>query len=212
MKRFLPVAALAIVLATPAVAQQMAPAAYVAAAGAGDLYEKTSSQLVLQSTKDPKVRSFAQGMIRDHNKSTAMVKSAAAQAGLKPKPPVMTPEQSGMVAQLRKESGTARDRTYLTQQQTAHQQALARSIRAGVKQFFEQNPPPGTYIAWLRDSGKLARQASEHTVRSGETLPMLATRYQVSVSALRSANDLKSDALKIGQLLTIPSAPVASQP
>ncbi|MBF7142083.1 MULTISPECIES: N-acetylmuramoyl-L-alanine amidase [Pseudomonas] len=94
----------------------------------------------------------------------------------------------------------------------AHQQALARSIRAGVKQFFEQNPPPGTYIAWLRDSGKLARQASEHTVRSGETLPMLATRYQVSVSALRSANDLKSDALKIGQLLTIPSAPVASQP
>ncbi|MBA1241180.1 N-acetylmuramoyl-L-alanine amidase [Pseudomonas japonica] len=94
----------------------------------------------------------------------------------------------------------------------AHQQALARSIRAGVKQFFEQNPPPGTYIAWLRDSGKLARSESEHTVRSGETLPMIATRYQVSVSALRSANDLKSDELKIGQLLTIPSTAVAAQP
>ena len=125
MKRFLPVAALAIVLATPAVAQQMTPNAYVAAAGAGDLYEKTSSQIVLQSTKDPKVRSFAQGMVRDHNKSTAMVKSAATKAGLKPKPPMMTSAQSGMIAQLRKESGTARDRTYLTQQQTAHQQALA---------------------------------------------------------------------------------------
>jgi putative membrane protein len=125
MKRFLPAAALAILLATPAVAQQMAPDAYVAAAGAGDLYEKTSSQLVLQSTKDPKVRSFAQGMIRDHNKSTAMVKSAATKAGLKPKPPVMTPEQNQMVAQLRGESGTTRDRTYMTQQQTAHQQALA---------------------------------------------------------------------------------------
>lgn len=95
---------------------------------------------------------------------------------------------------------------------SAHQQALARSIRAGVRQFFEQNPPPGTYIAWLRDSGKLARSESQHTVRSGETLPMIATRYQVSVSALRSANDLKSDALKIGQLLTIPSAAVAAQP
>ena len=95
---------------------------------------------------------------------------------------------------------------------TAHQQALARSIRAGVRQFFEQNPPPGTYIAWLRDSGKLARSESQHTVRSGETLPMIATRYQVSVSALRSANDLKSDALKIGQLLTIPSAALAAQP
>ncbi|WP_040260040.1 N-acetylmuramoyl-L-alanine amidase [Pseudomonas massiliensis] len=95
---------------------------------------------------------------------------------------------------------------------TSHQQALARSIRAGVRQFFEQNPPPGTYIAWLRDSGKLARSESQHTVRSGETLPMIATRYQVSVSALRSANDLKSDALKIGQLLTIPSAALAAQP
>jgi N-acetylmuramoyl-L-alanine amidase len=93
----------------------------------------------------------------------------------------------------------------------AHQQALARSIRAGVKQFFEQNPPPGTYIAWLRDSGKLARAESEHTVRSGETLPMIATRYQVSVSALRSANDLSNDRLKIGQLLVIPSAAVAAQ-
>ncbi len=125
MTRFLPVAALAIVLATPAVAQQLTPDAYVAAAGAGDRYEKASSQLVLQSTKNPKVRSFAQGMIRDHNKSSAMVKAAAAQAGLKPRPPVMTPAQTGMVAQLRKESGTARDRTYLTQQQSAHQQALA---------------------------------------------------------------------------------------
>jgi len=40
----------------------------------------------------------------------------------------------------------------------SHQQALARSINAGVKQFFQQNPPQGTYIAWLRDSGKLAAQ------------------------------------------------------
>jgi len=125
MKRFLPAAALAILLATPAVAQQMTPDAYVAAAGASDLYEKTSSQMVLQSTKDPKVRSFAQGMIRDHNKSTAMVKSAASKAGVTPKPPVLTPEQNDMVAQLRTATGTARDRAYLTQQQTAHQKALA---------------------------------------------------------------------------------------
>lgn len=125
MKRFLPIAAFATLLAAPAFAQQMTPDAYVAAAGASDLYEKTSSQLVLQSTKDPKVRTFAQGMIRDHNKSTAMVKSAAAKAGVKPKPPVLTPEQKDMVAQLRTATGSTRDQTYLTQQQTAHQQALA---------------------------------------------------------------------------------------
>lgn len=97
-------------------------------------------------------------------------------------------------------------------QSASHQQALARSIRAGVKQFFQQNPPPGTYIAWLRDTGKIAQGPRNHVVRSGETLAMLAVRYQVSPGSLRNANNLKSDELKIGQNLHIPSTALASQP
>ncbi|MDO7910699.1 N-acetylmuramoyl-L-alanine amidase [Pseudomonas monteilii] len=93
----------------------------------------------------------------------------------------------------------------------SHQQALARSITSGVKQFFQQNPPPGTYIAWLRDSGKIAQGPREHTVRPGETLAMLAVRYQVSEAGLRSANGLKTDALKVGQQLNIPNTTLASQ-
>ena len=111
------------------------------------------------------------------------------------------------------ETGFISNSSEATKLQTAsHQQALARSIRTGVKQFFEQNPPPGTYIAWLRDSGKIARGASVHVVRSGETLAMLAVRYEVGVATLRSANGLKSDELKIGQQITIPSTALASQP
>lgn len=94
----------------------------------------------------------------------------------------------------------------------SHQQALARSINSGVKQFFQQNPPQGTYIAWLRDNGKLAQGPRNHVVRSGETLAMLAARYDMSPAALRSANDLKTDELRIGQDLKIPSSEVASQP
>ncbi|WP_256737455.1 N-acetylmuramoyl-L-alanine amidase [Pseudomonas sp. dw_358] len=97
-------------------------------------------------------------------------------------------------------------------QSASHQQALARSIRAGVKQFFQQNPPPGTYIAWLRDSGKIAQGPRNHVVASGETLAMIAVRYQVSPGVLRNANELKSDDLKIGQNLTIPGTTLASQP
>ncbi|CRI55126.1 N-acetylmuramoyl-L-alanine amidase [Pseudomonas sp. CCOS 191] len=93
----------------------------------------------------------------------------------------------------------------------SHQQALARSIHTGVRQFFQQNPPPGTYIAWLRDSGKIAQGPREHTVRPGETLAMIAVRYQVSVAALRSSNSLKSDELKVGQHLDIPTTALASQ-
>ncbi|MBH3410997.1 N-acetylmuramoyl-L-alanine amidase [Pseudomonas putida] len=93
----------------------------------------------------------------------------------------------------------------------SHQQALARSIHTGVRQYFQQNPPPGTYIAWLRDSGKIAQGPREHTVRPGETLAMLAVRYQVSVTSLRSANSLKTDELKVGQHLDIPATTLASQ-
>ncbi|EGH46888.1 N-acetylmuramoyl-L-alanine amidase, partial [Pseudomonas syringae pv. pisi str. 1704B] len=93
----------------------------------------------------------------------------------------------------------------------SHQQALARSITSGVKQFFQQNPPQGTYIAWLRDNGKLAQGPRNHVVRSGETLAMLAARYDMNIATLRSANNLKSDELKIGQDLRIPSSEVATQ-
>nr|WP_225779438.1 N-acetylmuramoyl-L-alanine amidase [Pseudomonas sp. Marseille-Q3773] len=93
----------------------------------------------------------------------------------------------------------------------SHQQALARSIHTGVRQYFQQNPPPGTYIAWLRDTGKIAAGPREHTVRPGETLAMIAVRYQVSVTSLRSSNSLKSDELKVGQRLDIPATTLASQ-
>ena len=92
----------------------------------------------------------------------------------------------------------------------SHQQALARSIHTGVRQYFQQSPP-GTYIAWLRDSGKIAQGPREHTVRPGETLAMIAVRYQVSVASLRTTNSLKSDELKVGQHLDIPGTTLAAQ-
>ncbi|GLK59151.1 N-acetylmuramoyl-L-alanine amidase [Azotobacter vinelandii] len=97
-------------------------------------------------------------------------------------------------------------------QTRSHQQALARAIHGGVRQFFHQSPPPGTYIAWLRDSGKIARGRQEHVVASGETLALIAERYQVDMVALRRANSLKNDDLKIGQVLDIPAATLAGQP
>lgn len=95
---------------------------------------------------------------------------------------------------------------------TAHQQALARSITTGVKQFFQQNPPPGTYIAMLRDQGKVPMGPREHVVTSGESLALIAQRYQVSLSSLRSANSLRSDSIRAGQVLQIPTTALAVQP
>lgn len=111
--------------AMPAAAQAPAGSTYIMKAGASDLYEKTSSEIVLQSTQDPKVREFAQGMIRDHTKSTADIKAAAMQGKLKVPAPKLNAEQTRMVAQLRAARGTARDSLYWEQQKAAHQQALA---------------------------------------------------------------------------------------
>ncbi len=120
-----PLLVAAAVLAAPAAASALAPSAYLAEAAAGDLYEQKSSQLVLQSTQDAKVRSFATMMIRDHQKSSAMLKAAAGQAGVTPPPPRMMPPQQAKIDALTKASGAARDRLYWMQQKAAHQQALA---------------------------------------------------------------------------------------
>jgi putative membrane protein len=80
---------------------------------------------VLKSTKDPKIRSFAQMMVTDHSKSTAEVKAAAQASGLKPKPPALDAKKSAMIADLSKATGSARDKLYITQQKAAHQEALS---------------------------------------------------------------------------------------
>lgn len=97
-------------------------------------------------------------------------------------------------------------------QTRSHQQALARAVQGGIKQFFEENPPPGTHIAYLRDSGKIARAPREHVVTSGESLALIAQRYQISLATLRSANSLRSDVIKVGQILKIPATTLAAQP
>ena len=114
----------ALLVAAPVAAQVMSPTEYVATAGASDLYERASSQVVLETTADPKVRSFAQMMIDQHAQSTADVKSAAAKSRVPASPPKLNPLQSELIAQLRAEAGPARDMAYVAQQKASHNQAL----------------------------------------------------------------------------------------
>jgi membrane-bound lytic murein transglycosylase D len=52
-----------------------------------------------------------------------------------------------------------------------------------------------------------ARGRRTHTVAQGETLFGIARRYGVTVDAIREANELEGDRVRIGQTLTIPRAP-----
>ena len=97
---------------------------YLAKAGAGDLFEIQSSQIVASSTTNAGIKAFADEMITDHTKSTADVKAAAKSSGLTPNPPRLTAKQSADLAALRNATGTARDELYVTQQKAAHAEAL----------------------------------------------------------------------------------------
>lgn len=99
--------------------------AYVAAAGASDLYERMSSELVLKDAGRADVRNFANMMITDHANTTRQVNAAATAAGLQPPPPKLMPRQQKMIDALTSASGAAREKLYVNQQLAAHQEALA---------------------------------------------------------------------------------------
>lgn len=83
-----------------------------------------------------------------------------------------------------------------------HQQNISRAILAGLRGYFYSNPPPDTQIAMnlKRSPEKQVR----HVISSGDTLSEIAERYNVSMSAIRTANRLSSDSVRIGQTLSIP--------
>ncbi len=77
----------------------------------------------------------------------------------------------------------------------AYQRKLARAMLKGVKTYFTNNAPAGTL---------LAMEGQKHLIRRGETLSGIAQKYRVTQLALRSANGLNSDGIRIGQTLNIP--------
>jgi len=84
----------------------------------------------------------------------------------------------------------------------SHQDKLASAILAGVRKYFHDSPPPNTLIA-MNQRRAPASQVS-HVISRGDTLSEIAERYNVSMSAIKSANRLSGDRVRVGQRLTIP--------
>lgn len=84
----------------------------------------------------------------------------------------------------------------------AHQKQLASAILAGIRGYFYANPPPDTQIA-MNLKRTPTKQVS-HVIGRGDTLSEIAQRYNVSLSAIRAANKLSNDQIRVGQTLRIP--------
>lgn len=74
-----------------------------------------------------------------------------------------------------------------------HQSHIATAILNGINAYFESYPPPGTRMA-----------ANRHVIKRGDTLSEIASRYDVSLKTLKEFNALKSNRIRVGQVLNIP--------
>ena len=84
----------------------------------------------------------------------------------------------------------------------SHQQKLANAVLNGIRAYFYANPPADSFIA-LNLRADPAQQVS-HVIRRGDTLSEIAERYNVSMGAIRAANKLSNNSVRVGQRLQIP--------
>ena len=82
-----------------------------------------------------------------------------------------------------------------------YQSALAAALCQGIVDYFAANPPEGSYFA-SRDPAEA--EILRHVITRGETLSGIAERYRVSSASIRRTNSLRTDMLRVGQVLTIP--------
>jgi N-acetylmuramoyl-L-alanine amidase len=83
-----------------------------------------------------------------------------------------------------------------------YQAKLAGAILGGVRNYFYTNPPPDTQIAM--EMRRVPTGEVRHKIARGDTISELAERYNVSPSAIRAANKLSNDNIRVGQVLAIP--------
>ncbi|MEH6628246.1 MAG: N-acetylmuramoyl-L-alanine amidase [Motiliproteus sp.] len=85
-----------------------------------------------------------------------------------------------------------------------YQLKVAKAIFNGIKAHFYRKPPAMTYLAWKKNGGD--HPVSRYHVTRGDTLSMIAFRNGVSLRQLRKVNKLKSDSIRVGQVLQIPAS------
>ncbi len=81
----------------------------------------------------------------------------------------------------------------------SHRRQIASAIADGVDRHFRETAPQGTWFAANRSQDR-------YVVERGDTLGVIARRYQVSINRLREANGLNGDVIHPGAVLVIPTS------
>ena len=89
-----------------------------------------------------------------------------------------------------------------------YQRQLAGSIVQGVMNYFQERPPVDSLVAWQVANGIKPEPflPGSYNVVPGDSLSVIAQRFGVSLSQLKSANKLNSNTIHAGQTLILPGA------
>jgi N-acetylmuramoyl-L-alanine amidase len=93
---------------------------------------------------------------------------------------------------------------------SAWRKQFAGALTNGITRWFHKRPPRGSLIAWNQQHGATtAAGPSTYTVRRGDSLSMVAQRFNVTMAELKDANNIKRDSIQVGQILKIPAVAAA---
>jgi N-acetylmuramoyl-L-alanine amidase len=86
---------------------------------------------------------------------------------------------------------------------SAYQKQMAKAIFSGIREYFQQSPPPGTYLASIKNK---VNNLKRYVIAPGDTLSMIALRHDTSMNSLKKLNGLKSSSLRVGQVIKVPAS------
>jgi putative membrane protein len=106
--------------------QQITSEDYIQRAAMSDMFEIQSGNLAVRKANSDDTRTFAQMMITDHTASTRDLNAAIEQSNMTANlPTTLDGEHQSMMDRLQNLEGAEFDREYMSQQMTAHRNALA---------------------------------------------------------------------------------------
>jgi N-acetylmuramoyl-L-alanine amidase len=91
-----------------------------------------------------------------------------------------------------------------------YQKKMAREIFIGLTQYFDEEPPEGSYVAWKKKGGSTnlasSNVARRYTIQRGDTLSHIAKKHKVSVTDIRRLNGIKNNRIQVGQQIKLPAS------
>ena len=87
----------------------------------------------------------------------------------------------------------------------AHRERLASAVVSGIRDYFSEQAPPGTWFAAQQERNDDNARGMRYVVSRGETLSQIATRHGVPLGTILLANNKRNDDVRVGERLIIPS-------